>query len=45
MATESGFEVEFSAKEEDSSSVVLEELESSRVGFDGLNTAVEAFGV
>ena len=45
VATESWFEVKFSAEEEDSNSVVLEGLESSGVGLDGLDAAVETFSV
>ena len=45
VATESRFEVKFSAEEEDSNSVVLEGLESSGVGLDGLDAAVETFSV
>ncbi len=45
MATESLFQREFSAEEKDSSTIVLERLEASGVGLDGLDAAVEAFGV
>ena len=45
VATENWFEVKFSAEEEDSNSVVLEGLESSGVGLDGLDAAVETFSV
>ena len=36
-------EVEFSAVEEDSCAIVLEGTESSGLGFDRLDAAVEAF--
>ena len=45
VAIQGWFEGEFSAEEEDTSTVVLEGLEAAGVGLDGLDAAVEAFGV
>ncbi|MFO1001226.1 MAG: hypothetical protein U0936_12855 [Planctomycetaceae bacterium] len=45
MAAESWFQRQFSAEEKDSGTIVLERLEASRIGLDGLDAAVEAFGV
>ena len=45
MATESRFQRQFSAEEKNSNSVVLEGLESSGVGLDGLDAAIETFSV
>ena len=45
MATEIWFQRQFSAEEEDASMIVLERLEASGVGLDGLDAAVESFGV
>jgi len=45
VATESWFQRQFSAEEEDSGTIVLERLETSCVGLDRLNAAVETFGV
>ncbi len=44
MARNRWFESEFSAVEEDPNSVVPERAEATRVGLDGLDSAVEAFG-
>ena len=43
MATESRFQRQFSAEEKNSNSVVLKGLESSGVGLDGLDAAIETF--
>ena len=45
MATESWFQRQFSAEEKDSTTIVLERPEASCVGLDGLDAAVETFGV
>ena len=45
MAKILGDQFEFSAEEEDSSTVVLEGPEASGVVLDGLDAAVETFGV
>jgi len=43
VAVEAGFEVEFSAEEEDACSVVLEGAKSASVGFQRLDPTIEAF--